>query len=169
MSDVPAPPASTLPEGRGSGRLDFEAGIRSGLAAAAAQGWNSIVLCDADFSDWPLGERSAITALDAWVSRGRTLQILARDYNALRRLHPRFVQWRTTWSHRVEAHACPHVDAGELPSVFWTPTWTLERLDRVHGSFVASHSPQRRAVLRERIQACWLRSAAGLPATTLGL
>ena len=69
----------------------------------------------------------------------------------------------------MEAHACPHVDEGELPSVFWTPSWTLERLDRVHGSFVASHAPLRRALLRERIQACWLRSAPGLPATTLGL
>ena len=45
----------------------------------------------------------------------------------------------------------------------------LERLDRLHGSFVASHAPQRRALLRERIQACWLRSAPSLPATTLGL
>ena len=169
MSDTPVPPAAALPEGRGSGRVDFEAALRSGWSAAAAQGWNSIVLCDADFADWPLGERSTINALDAWARRGRTLQILARDYSALRRLHPRFVQWRTLWSHLVEAHACPHVDEGELPSVFWTPGWTLERLDRVHGSFVASHAPQRRALLRERIQACWLRSAPSLPATTLGL
>lgn len=169
MTDAPAPSPAVLPEGRGAGRLDFESAIRSGLAAAATEGWNSIVLCDADFADWPLGERSTIAALDAWARRGRTLQILARDYDTLRLRHPRFVQWRTLWSHLVEAHACPQVDEGELPSAFWTPTWTLQRLDRVHGSFVASHAPQRRAVLRERIQACWLRSAPGLPATTLGL
>lgn len=169
MTDAPVPAPVVLPEGRGAGRLDFEAAIRNGMAAANDQGWNSIVLCDLDFADWPLGERSTMAALDALARRGRTLQILARDYHALRRLHPRFVQWRTLWSHLVEAHACPHVDEGELPSVFWTPSWTLERLDRVHGSFVASHAPQRRALLRERIQACWLRSAPGLPATTLGL
>lgn len=169
MSDAPSPPAADLPGGRGAGRLDFEAALRTGLAAAAARGWNRIVLCDADFADWPLGERSSIAALDAWATRGRVLQVLARDYTALRRLHPRFVQWRTRWSHLVEAHACPNVDEGELPSVLWTPTWTLERLDRVHGSFVASHAPQRRALLSERIQACWLRSAPSLAATTLGL
>lgn len=158
-----------LPEGRGAGRLDFESAIRQGFAAAAEAGWNRILLCDADFADWPLGERSTVAALEAWVNRGRVLQILARDYAALRRLHPRFVQWRSVWSHRVEAHACPQVNEGEMPSVFWTPGWTLERLDRVHGSFVASREPQRRAVLGERIQACWLRSAPSLPATTLGL
>jgi hypothetical protein len=169
MNDIPAPPSDRLPDGRGSGRLDFESAIRAGLAAAAREGWNRILLCDPDFADWPLGERSSVAALEAWVNRGRMLQILARDYTVLRRLHPRFVQWRTVWSHRVEAHACPQVNEGEMPSAFWTPSWTLERLDRVHGSFVASHTPQRRAVLSERIQACWLRSAPSLPATTLGL
>ena len=160
---------SDLPEGRGSGRLDFEAAIRSGLSAAADLGWNSIVLCDADFADWPLGEREVIEGLNAWAQRGRTMRLMAREFATLRQMHPRFVQWRTLWSHLVEAHACPQVDEGELPSVFWTPSWTLERLDRLHGSFVASHAPQRRALLRERIQACWLRSAPSLPATTLGL
>ena len=92
---------SDLPEGRGSGRLDFEAAIRQGLAAAAAQGWNSIVLCDADFADWPLGERAVVDALNRWARRGRTLKMLARHYDQLRLQHPRFVQWRVTWARRL--------------------------------------------------------------------
>ena len=160
---------SDLPEGRGSGRLDFEAAIRSGLSAAADLGWNSIVLCDADFADWPLGERSTIAALDAWACRGRTLQILASDYAAVRRLHPRFVQWRVTWAHLIEVRACSSALAGDLPSAIWSPGWTLERIDASHGVMVASRDARRHVALAERLDHWWQKGSPSLPPTTLGL
>ena len=117
--------------------------MRQALATAAQEGWSRILLCDTDFADWPLGDREVVAALNAWSARGRSLHLLARDYSVLRQTHPRFVQWRITWSHLVEAQACASASADELPSVLWSPGWTLERLDTVRCTMVASRSAER--------------------------
>ena len=54
---------SALPEGRFSGRTEFGNLIRRAFRAAANQGWREIIICDADFEDWPLGERAVTSAL----------------------------------------------------------------------------------------------------------
>ena len=99
--------------------------MRQALQAAAHEGWPSLVLSDGDFADWPLGERAVVEAFNAWAGRGRHLRLLAQDFGPLRRLHPRFVQWRVTWAHLVEAHAFAAASAGEVPSAIWSPAWTL--------------------------------------------
>lgn len=158
-----------LPEGRFSGRQLFADLVRGALATAAREGWPQLWLCDADFADWPLGEREVVASLNAWATHGRSLRLLARDYGALRQRHPRFVQWRTTWSHLVEAQACAHASPADLPSVLWSPVWTLQRLDPVHCTMVGSRDAARRVDLREQLQAWWLRGSSGFPASTLGL
>ena len=158
-----------LPEGRLQGRHAFADLVRQAMASAASQGWNHLVLSDPDFADWPLGERSVIESLTAWAGRGRRIQFLARDFGRMRELHPRLVQWRVTWSHIVEAHACRQVAGGELPSAIWSPQWTMERLDIDHCVMVASRSPDRRAALQERLHACWQQGSPSFAATTLGL
>jgi hypothetical protein len=162
-------PDNTLPEGRLQGRHAFSDLVRHALVSAASQGWNHLVLSDPDFSDWPLGERSVVESLTAWSGRGRRIQFLARDFGRMRELHPRLVQWRVTWSHIVEAHACRQVAGSELPSAIWSPQWTMERLDVEHCVMVASRSPDRRAALHERLNACWQQGSPSFPATTLGL
>lgn len=172
MSEPMEPSSSTpppLPEGRLSGRTVFVGLLRQAFAAAAQAGWSRIVLCDPDFADWPLGEREVVASLNAWSSRGRTIHLLARDYGVLRQLHPRFVQWRTTWSHLVEAQACAGASVDELPSVFWSSAWTLQRLDTVRCSMVASRSPERRVALQEQLQQWSLKGTPAFPASTLGL
>lgn len=154
-----------LPEGRLEGHALFVDLIRQALATAAAEGWSRIVLCDLDFADWPLGERDVVDALHAWSARGRTLQLMARDYRDLRERHPRFVQWRVTWSHLVEAHAAQ----GDLPSALWSPGWTMERLDPLRSTFVASHDAARRVALREQLNQWWHKGTPAFPASTLGL
>ena len=62
---------SELPEGAFDGRQAFISHLRTAFAAAAEQGWKDIVLSDADFLDWPLGEREVIDALQAWAASGR--------------------------------------------------------------------------------------------------
>jgi hypothetical protein len=52
-----------LPSGRFAGRDAFQQLVRDALAAAAREGWREIILCDADFGDWPLGERSVAQSL----------------------------------------------------------------------------------------------------------
>lgn len=162
-------PAGTLPEGRLQGRHAFGDLVRQALDCAVREGWSHIMLSDPDFADWPLGERSVVEALNAWSGRGRRIQFLAHDFGRLRELHPRLVQWRVTWSHIVEAHACRPMAGGELPSAIWSPQWMMERLDIDHCVVVASRSAERRAALAERLQACWQQGSPSFAATTLGL
>lgn len=172
MSEPLSPPPSvppSLPEGRLSGRTVFGDLLRQAFAAAAREGWPRIVLCDPDFADWPLGEREVVASLNAWSARGRALHLLARDYGLLRQTHPRFVQWRTTWSHLVEAQACASASVDELPSVFWSPSWTLQRLDPVRCTLVASRAPERRVALQEQLQQWSMKATPAFPASTLGL
>lgn len=162
-------PMAALPEGRLSGRVAFSDLIRQAFATAVQEGWPRMVLCDADFADWPLGERDVVASLHAWSQQGRSLHMLARDYSTLRQMHPRFVQWRITWAHLVEAQACASASAGELPSVLWSPTWTLQRLDPLRCTMVVSRSPERRVALQEQLQQWSHKGTPAFPASTLGL
>ncbi|MDO9434818.1 hypothetical protein [Hydrogenophaga sp.] len=159
----------TLPEGPLSGRKLFTDLVRQAFATAAQEGWPRIVLCDTDFGDWPLGEREVVDSLNTWSRRGRSLHLLAREYGVLRRMHPRFVQWRVTWSHLVEAQSCASASADGLPSVLWSPAWTLQRLDTRRSTLVASRSAERRVALQEQLQQWWHKSSPAFPASTLGL
>ncbi|MGE0350502.1 hypothetical protein [Hydrogenophaga sp.] len=169
MTDTEPQPEMLLPEGRLSGRQAFVDLVRLAFDTAAREGWSRIVLCDADFADWPLGERDVVASLNAWSTRGRSLQMLAREYGVLRQMHPRFVQWRVTWSHLVEAHACASAPGDELPSLLWSPSWTLQRLDPVRCTMVASRSAERRVALQEMLQQWSLKGTPAFPASTLGL
>jgi hypothetical protein len=168
-AETPSPDLPALPEGRLEGHALFTDLVRQALATAAVEGWSHIVLCDADFADWPLGEREVVASLHAWSARGRTLHLMARDFRDLRERHPRFVQWRVTWSHLIEAHACPHAVQGDLPSALWSPGWTMERLDPARGTLVASHDAARRVALREQLNLWWQKGTPAFPASTLGL
>ena len=165
----PAQGASPLPEGRLTGRVAFIDAVRQVASASASQGWSRILLSDPDFADWPLGEREVIEGLNAWAQRGRTMRLMAREFSTLRQMHPRFVQWRTTWGHLIEVHAVPEAGDHELPSVIWTPNWTMERLDPVRSVVVASRSAERRVALQERLEAWWHRGRPSFSASTLGL
>ena len=170
QTDPATPPSRPdLPTGRLQGRQVFVDTVRLAFEVAADQGWNHITLSDADFADWPLGERAVVDALNRWARRGRTLKMLARHYDQLRLLHPRFVQWRVTWSHLVEAHACQGAAGAELPSAICSPVWTLERLDPLRNTLVASVDAERRVALQERVNECWHRSTPSFPASQLGL
>jgi hypothetical protein len=166
---IPSPELPALPQGRLEGHVLFVDLVRQALATAAAEGWSRIVLCDVNFADWPLGERDVVASLHAWSARGRTLQLIARDFRDLRERHPRFVQWRVTWSHLVEAHACSSAADGDLPSALWSPGWTMERIDPSRGTLLASHDAARRVALREQLNQWWPKGAPAFPASTLGL
>lgn len=62
---LPRPPG--VPLGRHEGRLAFADLVRQSIAVADAQGWREWWWCDADFADWPLGERAVIESLERWV------------------------------------------------------------------------------------------------------
>lgn len=165
----PTPASSALLQGRFEGCSAFADLVRQAFAAAAAQGWREIILCDATFEDWPLGERSVAQSLNDWSTSGRTLTMLAQNYDEVTRRHARFVTWRRTWSHIVECRGSGAVAASDLPSAFWSPGWVFERLDLVRSTGVAGSEAARRVALRERLTEKLLRSSPAFPATTLGI
>ncbi|MDX9969731.1 MAG: hypothetical protein RBS47_11965 [Hydrogenophaga sp.] len=152
------------PEGRFQGREAFAGLVRQAAVLLAREKCSPVVFSDADFSDWPLGERAVVEALHAWAGQGRAMRWLARDFRAVRQAHPRLVQWRGIWSHIVEARACP-----VPPSAIWTPAWAMERIDPERCVVVATADTGRCQALRERIDACWERGMPSFPASVLGL
>lgn len=159
----------SLPDGRFAGRNDFRQLIRDALATAASEGWRQIILSDASFEDWPLGERAVSDALGDWARSGRSFVMLARSYDTVVRDHARFVTWRKGWGHIIECWTCASADPLELPSAIWSPAWVMQRLDPVRSSGICGREPERRLMLRESLDE-WLRkSSPGFPASTLGL
>ncbi|WP_427911541.1 hypothetical protein ACPWT1_12675 [Ramlibacter sp. MMS24-I3-19] len=161
--------AAQLPQGRFEGREAFGQMVRDALACAAAEGWRELILCDASFADWPLGERAVAESLQAWSASGRRCILLARRYDDVRRLHSRFVAWRQTWSHIIEARGCASADPLELPSAIWSPAWAMRRLDLEHSHGVAGCEPERRVAVRELLDGWLQKSGPAFPASTLGL
>lgn len=158
-----------LPDARFEGRMRFQQLVRDALACAARDGWREIVLSDADFADWPLGERAVAESLQAWGASGRRVVLLAKHYDEVVRRHARFVEWRRQWSHIVEARRCAAADALEIPSALWSPRWVMQRLDIEHCNGYCGHEPQRRLALRELLDEWLAKSTVSFPASTLGL
>ena len=168
-SDTPSQDPGALPSGRFEGREAFRDLVRAALATAAREGWREIILSDASFEDWPLGERAVADSLQAWSRTGRRMVLLAKRYDLVVRQHARFVQWRGKWSHIITATACPSADALDLPSAIWSPAWVLERRDLERSTGYCGSEPERRVALRESLNE-WLQKATpAFPASTLGL
>lgn len=165
----PSPAEPALPHGRFEGRLEFAELVRRSFALAAQQGWREIIICDASFEDWPLGERSVAQSLHDWAATGRKLTMLAQNYDEVVRRHARFVSWRRTWSHIIECRGSASVAASDLPSAFWSPVWVFERLDLARSTGVAGPEAARRLALRERLAEKLQRSSPAFAATTLGI
>lgn len=165
----PAGSAHPAWEGHFNGREDFRALVRQALVQAASQGWQRLVLCDASFADWPLGERAVAESLQAWSRTGRSFVMLARNYDAVVRNHARFVTWRRQWSHIIDCRACSFADPLELPSAILGGNWALRRLDPVRSAGVAGTDAAPRLTLREDLDEWLRRSSPAFPSTTLGL
>jgi hypothetical protein len=168
MEDAPEK-NSTLPSGPFQGPDTFRDLVRAALAAAKEQGWRELILSDPDFSDWPLGERAVAESLSEWSGSGRKCILLARSWDEVVRRHARFVGWRRTWAHIIEARACRSADPNECPSAIWTPTWVLERRDVIQCRGWMGAEPERRLLLRERLAEWMSKSSPGFPSHTTGL
>lgn len=160
---------AALPAGRFEGRNDFQQLVRDALACAARQGWREIILSDATFADWPLGERAVAESLQTWSASGRKCTLLARRWDDVVVRHARFVTWRRTWAHIIEARACSSADPLDLPSAIWSPGWVMQRLDPERCNGYSGSEPERRVLLRENLNEWLQRSSPSFPAHTLGL
>ena len=160
-----------LPAGPFIGRESFRAILRQALAEAAQDGWHELIVCDASFQDWPLGEREVVQALDTWARAGASQRftMLAQRYDAVERLHPLFVGWRRQWAHKIECRGLRAADALAVPSVLWSLGWALQRLDVLRSSGVSGSQPDRVLRLRECLDSWMERSSPAFASTTLGL
>jgi len=158
-----------MPFGRHEGRAAFADLVRQTLDFAESRQWREWWWCDPDFTDWPLGERSVIDALDRWVGRGRQLRLLARTYQPLRVAHARFVVWRIRWDHCIEAKSCPAAAEDDFPSGMWMPEACWSRIDKTRCVAVCTDDPVRRVALHQNLNEWWTKATPAFPASTLGL
>ena len=158
-----------LAECQFAGTVAFAAVIRNALLRADREGWAEMVWSDATFEDWPLYEKALVEGLNAWARKGRKLTLLAHNFDAMRRLHPRFVEWRVRWDHLLECRVCRGAEASEFPSALWTPSWAMRRLDLVRSTGVATTEPRMRLLLREELEERKRQSSPGFSANILGL
>ena len=152
-----------------AGRMAFQQLVRDALATAAREGWRELLLCDASFEDWPLGERAVIESLQAWSQAGRHFTLLAKRFDTVSAKHHRFVTWRGQWSHIIEARAVPSADAAEFPSAIYSANWVMRRLDVVRCKGVCGSEAARRVMLREELNEWKAKSSPAFAATVLGL
>lgn len=164
----PQSPAPLL-QGAFAGTQAFAQLVRDALATAAQEGWPEMVWSDATFEDWPLREKAVVQSLQDWAHGGRRLVLLARSYDSVRLLQPRFVSWRVMWDHILECRVCTNVDASEFPSAMLSRSWSMRRLDLIRSTGMAGYEPQRRVQLRDALDECRRQSSPGFPASVLGL
>ncbi len=162
-------PGEPLAGGRFSGREAFEQLVRNALVRAARDDWPEIILSDANFEDWPLGERSVVESLQAWSKSGRRLTMLASRYDEVIRKHARFVSWRKTWGHIIDCRTCRVTVPADFPSAIWSRAWFMHRLDPQRSIGVCGYGPERGTQLKEFLDEKIRNSAPGFPASTLGL
>lgn len=159
-----------------TGRDNFVAALREGLVLAEREGARELCWLDADFVHWPLSEPAVLELLTAWAKPYRRLRILAPQFESLQQRHPRFVQWRRTWSHVISAASFePELLSGsDLTALMLAPGAACVRLfDAEHwrGAISAPMAGVRGDELlsRQWFDAIEQRSSESFAASTLGL
>ncbi|MCW7538216.1 hypothetical protein OOT46_10190 [Aquabacterium sp. A7-Y] len=151
-------------------RSGFREALLDAFAQAAQQGWSEIWLCDLDFADWPLGERTVVETLTQWAYAHRRLRVLACHYDDVVRRHARWVAWRRDWAHIVECRAIEHLSPETVPRAWLAPRHRgLRVLDPVRLRGVVEKTSADLIRLHENLDEVWQRSVSAFPSTTLGL
>ena len=151
-------------------RGEFHDALRQGFADIAANGCREVLLSDADFVDWPLGEPGVLESLTQWAAGHRKLTLLANQFDEMARRHARFVEWRRHWSHVVECRANTELEADKVPTLLLAPGLVVVRLvDRLRYRGSVSLAVSDLVQSRELFDAVLQRSEETFPVTTLGL
>lgn len=151
-------------------RKDFQQSFREALAQLARQGCREVFLCDRDFKDWPLGERSVVDDLTRWAMSHRRLTVLAASFDTVQRDHPRWVTWRRQWSHVVHCRQVDEADAPLIPTMVLAPgVLSLRVHDPVRFRGRLSFELSDGVRDRDDLDAFLQRSHEAFPVTNLGL
>lgn len=161
---------SAAANGRIRSRGAFREAARAILLALPVAQPRELLIVDADFEPWPLGDADVVDALTQWVRLpGRRLRLLGARFDVVEREQPRFAAWRKSFAHAVECQSPSDVEPGDVPSLLLLDAVALELLDREHG--LGRQSGERRWLveLRERTDALAQRAESAWPVTVLGL
>ncbi len=151
-------------------RGEYHQALRDAFAQAAAQRSREIFMCDEHFADWPLNEAGVVESFVQWASPQRKLTVLARSFDEIARLHPRWVAWRRTWAHAVECRANHELESGQLPTLLLIPgLLTLKLVDTAQYRGSVSRHAGDAVLARELLDSVLERSEEAFPATQLGL
>ncbi|XHS76808.1 hypothetical protein ACFJGW_13835 [Burkholderiaceae bacterium UC74_6] len=157
------------------GRAAYEEALRSVLIALCAQGSREIFCIADDFVDWPWSDVAVVEALTQWARRGRTLHLMGKGFENMRERHPRFVRWRTTYDHCVDAreHEVESMDS-RTPKAGVFEAGGPERLslrlfDEGHYRGAVNVDAGDALRLQEWFDVLLQRSGSAFPASTLGL
>jgi hypothetical protein len=140
------------------------------LEAAAAGGARQVTMVDADFESWPLDDRRVIDALTQLVRLpGRRVSLLAENYDELLRHRPRFVSWRRTWGHGVDARK-PEESRQRLPCLLLIDrNRAVHVLDRDNWRGMVTDEPAKVHALHDAIDAVLQRGEPAFAQSVLGL
>ncbi len=146
-------------------------GLLWGLQTAQSNQARTLWCVDPDFSSWPLDDPAWLADLTALLRRpGRRVVMLAAEWNAVPRAHPRFTAWRRDWVHALDTRVPPPELATGLPSVLLDDgRLSVALLDPERLLGRASTEARTRWHWWQRLDAVLQRSEPGFPVTTLGL
>lgn len=169
------PSEEAATSGRIDGWRDFQQRFRALLSEAVTVP-GECRWVDADFVHWPLGEAGITDMLQQWMRQHgvASVKVVAGRFDVLQRSHPRWMNWRQTWSHRVACwQASDEIAADLRPMFIWrTPAGDrsgIRMLDAVTAVGQWSRDPAVLALWQADFDAYLQRSSEGVPCTTLGL
>lgn len=164
MDNSTAPPAI-------DSRSSYAAALAWGFETAIGLGARRIVCADSDFTVWPWDDAATLDRLTAWLRLPqRSLMLLARDFDAVPRCHPRFNAWRRDWSHAISGWQVPADWPHELPTLLVADrAVSVHLIDRVHWRGRAQADEGAAQVWRVNLDVVLQRSEPAFAVRTLGL
>lgn len=151
--------------------LGFQARVTAAMAVAASEPLD-LVMCDTDFRHWPLGLPAVVDAFHHWVLHQKPVQctLLGRDFGRLKKDHPRWVQWRQPWAHRVHCKQIPADEGLNLhPTMILRGKLGIRVLDPLNGVGIWTRDTSQMGDWSLEIDVISQRSHEASLATTLGL
>lgn len=169
--DTSVPPAPGAPPSALRSRADFHAALRWSLGHAVTHRSRRLTWMDPDFAIWPLSDPELLQDLTTWLKLPqRRLVLIGHRFDAVPRLHPRFVSWRRDWSHAIEAWAPSEGVDVRMPTLaIDDDRLCLQVFDSTHWRGRLSLDEQAVRQWRDEIDALLQRCEAAFPVNQVGL
>jgi hypothetical protein len=152
-------------------RSSYAAALSWGFETAIEGGARRIVCTDSDFAVWPWDDAATLDRLTAWLRLPqRSLVLLARDFDALPKHHPRFNAWRRDWVHAIGAWQVPADWPHALPTLLVADrAVSVQLIDKLHWRGRARADEHTAHQWLETIDVVLQRSEPAFAVRTLGL